>query len=362
MKITIFANGVSNGGAEHVACNLANYFVTHGYEVDLLTMADDEPTYHIEKSVHRIVLIEEKERRSFFYNTKLRLMRIYRYCKKTDTNCYLAIMQAATLSLLLMKRIIKAPIIITERSNPNRYTWKKKVLLKMFVSRADACVFQNKGQIGFYKKWMGKCKTIIIPNAVSANVDTVDWAKREKKIVAVGRLNEVKNYPMLIKAFSKIVDIDDEYKLFIYGEGKERVNLEALIEEFGLNERVRLCGFVRNVADCIKDAKIYVLTSNYEGMPNSLMEAMSLGLACISTDCDSGSPRELISNQKGILVPVGDMDALANSLKQLILNDSIAEKMARNAVTICSDFSEKIIYEKWKEIVLSCVYGGKDEA
>lgn len=361
MKITIFANGVSNGGAEHVACNLANYFVTHGYAVDLLTMADDEPTYYIEKDVRRIILIEEKERRSFFYNTKLRLKRIYRYCKETDTNCYIAIMQAAMLSLLSMKRILKAPVIITERSNPNRYAWNKKLLLKMFVSKADACVFQNKGQIEFYKKWMGKCKTVIIPNAVSVNINTVDWDKREKKIVAVGRLNEVKNYPMLIKAFSKVADIDKEYKLFIYGEGEERINLDFLIKEFGLDGRVQLCGFVRNVADYIKNAKIYVLASNYEGMPNSLMEAMSLGLACISTDCESGSPRELISSQRGILVPVGDVDALENSLKQLILNDRMAEKMAQNAVTICDDFSEEIVYEKWKDIVYSCVYGIKNK-
>lgn len=359
MKITIFANGVSNGGAEHVACNLANYFVAHGYAVDLLTMADDEPTYFIEKDVRRIILIEEKERRSFFYNTKLRLMRIYRYCKEADTNCYIAIMQAATLSLLSMKRILKAPVIITERSNPNRYAWNKKLLLKMFVSKADACVFQNKGQIEFYKKWMGKCKTVIIPNAVSVNINTVDWDKREKKIVAVGRLNKVKNYPMLIKAFSKIADIDKEYKLFIYGEGEERINLDSLIKKFGLDGRVQLCGFVRNIADYIKNAKIYVLTSDYEGMPNSLMEAMSLGLACISTDCESGSPRELISNQRGILVPTGNVDILADSLKRLIQNDSVAKVIAQNAVTVRNEFSENNIYKKWNEIVLSSIYGGK---
>ncbi|MCI9360548.1 MAG: glycosyltransferase family 4 protein [Hungatella sp.] len=359
MKITIFANGVSNGGAEHVACNLANYFVAHGYAVDLLTMADDEPTYFIEKDVRRIILIEEKERRSFFYNTKLRLMRIYRYCKEADTNCYIAIMQAATLSLLSMKRILKAPVIITERSNPNRYAWNKKLLLKMFVSKADACVFQNKGQIEFYKKWMGKCKTVIIPNAVSVNINTVDWDKREKKIVAVGRLNKVKNYPMLIKAFSKIADIDKEYKLFIYGEGEERINLDSLIKKFGLDGRVQLCGFVRNIADYIKNAKIYVLTSDYEGMPNSLMEAMSLGLACISTDCESGSLRELISNQRGILVPTGNVDILADSLKRLIQNDSVAKVIAQNAVTVRNEFSENNIYKKWNEIVLSSIYGGK---
>lgn len=86
---------------------------------------------------------------------------------------------------------------------------------------------------------------------------------------------------------------------------------------------------------------------------------MSLGLACISTDCESGSLRELISNQRGILVPTGNVDILADSLKRLIQNDSVAKVIAQNAVTVRNEFSENNIYKKWNEIVLSSIYGGK---
>ena len=121
--------------------------------------------------------------------------------------------------------------------------------------------------------------------------------ERTKRIVAVGRLEAQKNYPLLIKAFYLISNEFKDYIVEIYGEGQERSELSKLINELNLNNRVLLMGRHSDVHERIKDASLYVLSSDYEGMPNALMEAMALGLPCIATNCSGGGPKTLITNE-----------------------------------------------------------------
>jgi len=355
MKLTIFSNGVSNGGAERVTCNLANYFVENGYDVDLLTMSDDEPTYYIDEKVRRIELINKSERKGFVADFLLRVRRIKRYCTISRTDCYIGIMQTAWICLLLLRKKIRNPIIITERSDPHNYSSRMQWILTHLLHRADACVFQTEGQFGFYRKWLGKCKGVKIPNAINVTTEPLDWSKREKKVIAIGRLQKVKNYPMLIRAFSRAARQNGDYVLEIFGEGKERETLENIIKESGMEKRIRLCGFDRNVAEQLRTSKIYVLSSDHEGMPNALIEAMATGVACISTDCEAGAPREIINGDNGILVPVGDEQALYEALCSLMKDDRKAEMMAQNAIDIRSRFSRESVYGMWGGLVQTLI-------
>ena len=174
--------------------------------------------------------------------------------------------------------------------------------------------------------------------------------EREKIIVTTGRLNKHKNHSLLICAFKRIVAFFPDYRIIIYGEGPERLNDEILIRKLGLQEYVLLPGTTNNVPEKIYKASLYVLTSDFEGMPNSLMEAMALGLPCISTDCPCGGPRELIvSGKNGMLVPVGDEDALANAMKKLLNDERYAIELGKNAMKIREELSMDIICRKWYE-------------
>lgn len=356
MKITIFANGVSNGGAEHVACNLANYFVTHGYDVDLLTMADDEPTYDINEKVRRVELLSSEERKGFLHNLLNRNRNFRRYIKEANTDCYIAFFWIAAIVLNSMRNKLGVPVITSERTNPYSYAWYYKILLKIFAPKADLNVFQTSGQRSFYGKRIEDKKCVVIPNADNSALIPNAWEKRRNIIVSAGRLDKAKDYPMLIKAFADLGKDAKDYKLVIYGEGLEREKLERQIIELGMQDKISLAGRKRNVDEYLNEAKIFALTSVFEGMPNALLEAMSLGLACVSTDCPTGGPRDLIeTGTNGELISVGNSDELTSVLNRLISDEQYAKYLASNATKVRGKYSPNIIFGKWNECVKSCI-------
>ena len=173
--------------------------------------------------------------------------------------------------------------------------------------------------------------------------------ERKKVFAAVGRLEPQKNFPMLIKAFSEFHKEEKDYQLIIYGEGKERTNLEKLIKQLNLEGSVSLPGRNKDVLNAINDSAAFILSSDYEGMPNALIEAMCMGMPVISTDCPSGGPRELIENQEnGILIPVGDEDALVDALFSII-DVTLAEKMSKKSSELRYALTSISIFENWEK-------------
>jgi glycosyltransferase involved in cell wall biosynthesis len=201
--------------------------------------------------------------------------------------------------------------IISERNDPAHFGGSTitRIVSRLLMRKANGFVFQTKDAQAFYGGEIAK-HSVIIPNPLFIGDDYPDTqyvGEREETIVTTGRLNKQKNHPLLIRAFKRIAVEFPEYKLIIYGEGPERQNDEALISELGLQERVLLPGTINDVPAKIYKSSLYVLSSDFEGMPNALMEAMALGLPCISTDCPCGGPRELIyKGYIGMLVPVDD--------------------------------------------------------
>ena len=167
-------------------------------------------------------------------------------------------------------------------------------------------------------------------------------------IVSAGRLAPQKNQKMLITAFSKIANQYPDYNLTIYGEGALRQFLEQQISDLGLQERVFLPGNITDLHTQIKTSAFFVMSSDFEGMPNALIEAMALGLPCISTDCPCGGPKTLIrEKENGLLIEVGDSDALADAMATLIENQSLAFEMGQNAVAIRDRLSMEMIGKEW---------------
>lgn len=247
--------------------------------------------------------------------------------------------------------------VISERNDPAHFGGKAivRVISRFLMRFADGYIFQTREARDYYGGRIAKNSTII-PNPLF-NTDKMPLKRYEggntKTIVSVGRLHRQKNHHLLINAFKKIVDIHPEYRLVIYGEGPERANDENLIESQELNERVFLPGVVSNIFNRIHDASLFVLPSDFEGMPNALMEAMALGLPCISTDCPCGGPRELIENGKnGILVPVGDENTLVKSMNQLICDEDMRKKIGQNAMRIRETHNIDTVCRDWNEYFL----------
>jgi glycosyltransferase involved in cell wall biosynthesis len=247
----------------------------------------------------------------------------------------------------------KTKVIGTERANPyislKGSIWQK--IIWIFSILTDGFIFQTTDASKFYPKSVRK-KGCIIANMIEPPPVNFTYNFESKKIVAVGTLRPVKGFDVLINAMSKLPKRLNDYCLYIYGgqatlEPEYQKELQNLINEKGLNNSVKLAGKSKDILSSINDACLFVLSSHNEGMPNALMEAMSIGLPCISTDCDFG-PRDIIENNiNGILVPVNNSTILANQIISLLDQNELRKKLSENAKKVNIKFSINKIGVQW---------------
>ena len=172
-----------------------------------------------------------------------------------------------------------------------------------------------------------------------------------KRLLAVGRLHADKGFDLLLRAYARLAPSHPDWDLVILGEGDERRALEAQVREAGLQERVSLPGRAGNVGDWYQSANLYVLTSRFEGLSNTLLESMASGLAAVAFDCDTG-PREIVrEGVDGVLVrPNGDVDALCRELDAVMGDEALRQRMAEAATAVRERFSAERVLGQWKEL------------
>lgn len=348
-KICIVTRALINGGAERVIAQLANYFVKNGIDCSVITIDVAAVAYELDTRVNVDAIgkkVDNKVKDRFFRYAALR-KKIMQY--KPDV--VLSMPEDIGIYVILALIGSKIPVYVSERNNPWVMPDVKitRLLRSIAYPFAEGIIFQTDMAKSFFSKNIQK-KGVVLPNPVDiARIPEPHKGKRQKVLVAVGRLERQKNFPMLIKAFSKFYRKEKNFKLVIYGEGRERANLEILIKELGLDGVVLLPGRNKDVLNVINDASAFILSSDYEGMPNALIEAMCMGMPVISTDCPSGGPRELIENQKnGILIPVGDEAALVDALYSII-DSNMAEKMSNNSSKLRHSLTSVRIFENWEK-------------
>lgn len=341
MRITIVINSTGRGGAERVALTLASWLGQQANTfVSVVALREStKKTYPIDgcdyinlKNEHNIRGLRQfvKERRADLVLTM---------------DVPLCVYTVPALVGLNVKHIV------SERNSPANFAgkWITKVLSRLLMKTADGFVFQTKQAQAYYGGIIAK-KSVVIPNPI---IDFSDFVpvpaeKREKKIVAVGRLAKQKNYRLLIDAFSSLPDKYSDYKLVIYGDGPERGEIRRRVEEEGLLERVLMPGTSDHVHRDIANAALFVMSSDFEGMPNALMEAMALGLPCVSTDCPCGGPSELIENGvNGLLVPVGNKDAMVTAMVHVLDDTEFASQLSKSAIFIRDAYDKNKICKMW---------------
>ena len=156
----------------------------------------------------------------------------------------------------------------------------------------------------------------------------------------------------MINSFHEFIKIYPDAKLFIYGEGALKNELQNIICCNGEEHSIFLQGSSNCIPDVLSHAKAFILTSNYEGMPNGLLEAMSVGLPCISTDCPCGGPRTIIKNGiNGILIPVGDKEALVRALCMIEEDSEISSRMGVAAKNTAKMFEPSKVFDEWRLFV-----------
>lgn len=348
-KIGFFVESPNYGGGERILGMLIDSFSKCGYIIELYTYNVEWYRTKQHNGINVIILDTQP--------TGLNKIKAYQELKhifkSNRPNAIICFHLAYAEVAIWAAKALNIPFILSERCDPKEVpvSFIHRNLRKIIFSKADGVVFQTVDVQNYFSKRI-RNNSIVIPNPVIDDDLPVlnDNNSCKKIIVSSGRLSPEKNFGMLINAFSRANTHD--YSLVIYGDGPQRSVLEELIRRLKIQDRVHLPGNVSKVVDYISQADIFVMPSNYEGMPNSLIEGMAMGLACISTDFFSGGARALIHpDYNGILIPVGDTTALINALNKCINNPQYKVKLKKNAMDVRKSNSKEIIIPKWIDFI-----------
>ncbi len=352
MKLAFVLPSLGFGGAERVVCNLANE-LSRVHSVSIITMTKKaSPAYPLSENVD---LLSPDTELPALKNW----MRFRNICKQIKPDVVIAFMTNMGIMSSLFLVGTRFPVIVSERNDPfverKEASLTMRILGKLSSLFIAGYVFQSEGAKSYYSKAIQK-RSCIILNPL--NVDDLPEREPEKidnRIVTVGRLHPQKNHKMLIKAFAAS-KAKDTHTLHIYGDGELRAELESLIDALDMGDKIFLEGNSKQVHTDIKNAKLFVFTSDREGLPNALMEAMAIGLPCISTDCSPGGARMLIENDKnGILIPCGDAERLTCELDELCRDQEKLYELGNNARTIRQKANIGTVVDAWEAFIKSIV-------
>jgi len=337
-----------SGGAEKQIIWLSNQLAEHGHEVTLCVLNENNAPYTIGKHV-KVVDLSRAEGCD-----RLRIWRRFWAFRKLVNSLKPDViinynLQSAYFCLGVSKEK-RGKVVYSERGDPydKEYSGLLGIVRDLTVVRMDGLVFQSEGARDFFPERV-RGRSVIIHNAVNVPQGRYPMPEeREKRIVSVGRLHPQKNQRLLIDAFAQIAQEFPDYTLDIYGDGELHDALQKQIQNLGLGSRITIHPSRKDIWDCIYKASLFVLTSDYEGMPNALMEAMALGLPCISTDCRPGGARTLIrSGENGMIVPCRNGFVLVNVMRKVLRDRMLGARLSIEARKVSIGHQGCEIFNMW---------------
>lgn len=364
MRVTIVASSLAQGGAERAAAVLAQNLWQAGYAVTLLTKEEaSADQYEVPAGVVRAVIpqvIPAGRVLARFRAVAERMRRLREALLATQPAVVIAITTQINVRCLLALRKTDVPVIISEHNNPAMSKVRPwfRVLRRLMYKRAALLVSVSAGIDSFFS-WLPLARRRVIHNVLPKDIEeargaasSIDLSKKEKWIIACGRLVHQKGFDTLLQVFS-LADLPSHWGLVILGEGPERTRLEQLVSELGLGDRVLLAGRVDNPFAVMNQADLFVLSSRYEGLPNVILEAMACGLPVISFDCPYG-PAEIIRHkQSGWLVADQSAVELAGAMQELAESSALRAQLSLEGGKRAGDFSDKAITQQWQAAIHS---------
>ena len=338
--------------------NLANKFAEEGYDVYVTVEWIDRDEFRLDPRVHHVNvgLKPEDEKKGRWVKFYLRIKYLRDFLKEVQPDILCAFMHRPNFRALTAALGLRTPVIISIRNNPAPFysSATDRFQIRWLFPHAAGCVYQTAEQREFFKPYLQENSRVILNPVNQKYIDlpNPDYECQEKVVVQSSRLVDFKNQAMLLRAFVRVHAVHPDWSLKIYGPDSEdgtKEKLEKIIQENHAENWMQLMGGTDRLEELIPKASIYTLPSNYEGMPNALMEAMAMGMPCISTDCPSGAPRILIQDgRNGILIPVGDEDAMAEAIQKLIENPALRKSLGQEARKIREIAGTDEIFGQWK--------------
>lgn len=357
-NILFITSNMSAGGAQRVISELANNLTKIYKKVVIASIFDASNFYSLDSRI--VYEVFEKESSNKIKIQIERISFIRNLVQKYKIDTVISFLADVNIYSCIALINVKVNLIVSERNDPAREPRSiiKQVLRKLVYFRPNGFVFQTEDAQNYFSARIQR-KSVIIHNPVKAYLPIRKIDYNPGKMVSIGRLEPQKNYPLAFRAIKRVIQDGYSLEYHIYGEGSLRDTLIKLADELDIRKFVFFEGTSSSVHELIADANIFLLCSDYEGMPNVLMECMAIGLLCISTDCPCGGPRALIRhNKNGILVDTGDEEMLAKTIEIVLDNPEAMKEIANNAREVRKSHSEEVIKSKWDDYISKISMGG----
>lgn len=355
MKVLFHLNCLEKGGAERVVSTLANTLSRRGHDITVAAEWKGEDEFQLLPEVKHLIIglkpgDKNKTRISQYF---IRLKNLEKCIMEEQPDIVVPFAQKAIYRALMAQKKTKAKVVTAVRTVPAGHYdhFSDRFLIPWLFPKASGCVFQTSEQRDYFLPHLPE-KTCIILNPVNDRYLNTEYpAVRTKRVVTSGRIVDFKNQSLLIDAFMDVHRDYPDYSLEIYGpdshDGTKEI-LERKIADYRASSFVHLMGGFDDLENRLRDASVYAFTSDWEGLPNALIEAMVIGLPVVATDCPCGGPAEIIDNNvNGLLVPIKDREALADGIKKLIKDSALAERLGRNAMKLREKTDPEIVSSEW---------------
>lgn len=362
MRLAFVISCLEMGGAQRVAVLLIEELRRRGWQVCLIATYSGKTTsfYRIPDGVETHTLSDlTGQWRSKTFSRMLRVLALRRLFQQFRPTAIVSFLTDANIATLLASGGLGVPKVVSERSYPpsDKLPLLYRLLRKLCYPRATRVVMQTTQGLAWLRSNIASAHGCVIPNPVvlplpvaRPQVHPDDIVSLDTKlIIAVGRLNTEKGFDLLVEAFLRLGDHARGWTLAILGDGPQRERLVAMCSNSASGARVMLPGAVGNVGDWYRRADLFVLSSRYEGFPNSLVEAMAHGCACVSVDCLTG-PRDIIDHGvNGILTDPDSSVALAEGIRQVMLDDAMRHRLGHAARQVAAKYSIRKVADMWEQ-------------
>ena len=361
-QIVILLGSLSAGGAERVAATLGNAWSRQGRAVWIVStyLGSQEPAYRLDAAVRTVFLSDVLSgRRARWHSLPSKLCALRQVVRGIAPDVVVSFLTNVNVLAIAALAGLRVPLIVSERVYPSAkldVPWMLRLGRLLSYPLADALVAQTPAAAERYAAQLPLVKRVeVVPNPLPRELSTSAVRSQHDGrggcVIAMGRLTRQKGFDRLIKAFAQALGEDPSWSLHIWGEGPLRTELARLIAELHLTNRVHLEGATNRPWEALAGAQIFVLSSEYEGFPNAMLEAMAVGLPCVAFDCPSG-PRELSDEGlAALMVAPGDVSGLADAIRELALaRDARRGLGARAAAFVRSKFSEEAVLGEWDRV------------
>ena len=342
------------GGAAKMLVFVAESLSARGHKVCIYNIKSTAG----EKNTERPVSDEIKISIASTSNRKEQLNEARLLAKAFEADVIIGFTQMPNMLARLIGKSLSIPSIMSERGDPVQIGMNKGLKNKIalfLINRSKGGVFQTDGARAFYGRGLRR-RGIVIPNPIfiTGEVPFVPYEEREKSVVSVGRLdNFQKRYDVMLDAFKIFSDKHPDYVLKLYGKGSDEELIKSWVEERGLSDKVRFMGLTTQPMQDTAADGMFLITSDFEGISNSLLEAMAVGLPCVSTDHTPGGARLLITDhENGLLAPIADAKGLADAMCEYAEDPALAAKCGENAKDVVNRFAPNRIIDMWENYIL----------